>query len=213
MTKSGRFIVVEGLEGAGKTTAIETIKQQLETVAAKIVVTREPGGTRLGERLRTLVKEDLDGDVLDPRTELLLMYAARVQLVEQVIRPALLRGEWVIADRFELSTYAYQGGGRGIDNAVIDRLSDICLNGFKPDLIIYLDISPEKGLERAKQRGAFDRIEQESLAFFNRVHRAYLDKIDSMDNVSRVNANQNIELVQASVLKQLTTFLCHHAHS
>jgi len=213
MTKAGRFIVVEGLEGAGKTTALETIKQSLDGLCPRLVLTREPGGTRLGEQLRTLVKDGVDGDVLDPRTELLLMYAARVQLVEQVIRPALLRGDWVLSDRFELSTFAYQGGGRQIDKHIIEALSALCLQGFKPDLIIYLDIPPEQGLERVKKRGASDRIEQESLVFFKRVHEAYRAMIDNMDNVRRVDASLPVEQVQASVMQQLNAFLQQHHYA
>jgi dTMP kinase len=203
----GRFIVVEGLEGAGKTTAIDTLRSYLKSQAKQVIMTREPGGTQLGEQLRALLKHGVEGEVVEPRAELLMMYAARVQLVEQVIQPALLRGDWVISDRFEMSTYAYQGGGRGFDKVTIDSLSAICLQGFKPDLIIYMDISPEKGLERVTGRGEFDRIEQESLDFFQRVHKAYLDMVGTMNNVSKVDASQSMELVQESVLKQLITFL------
>lgn len=208
MIKSGRFIVVEGLEGAGKSTAIETLRQQLANMGEQLVITREPGGTRLGEKLRALVKED--DDAIEPLSELLMIYAARVQLLEQVIRPALAKGQWVISDRFELSTYAYQGGGRCINPQVIDQLSMICLQGFKPDLIIYLDISPEQGLDRVQLRGTPDRIEQESLSFFNRVHQCYLDKISAMDNVRIVDARLPINDVQESVMNQFTSFLQHH---
>lgn len=209
MTKPGRFIVVEGLEGAGKSTAIHSIQESLASQVPNVLLTREPGGTRLGERLRTLVK-DVDGDALDSRAELLLMYAARVQLLEQVIRPALARGDWVIADRFELSTYAYQGGGRGIDLDIIDRLSAICLRGFEPDLTIYLDIPPTTGLERARQRGQTDRIEQESLAFFERVHQAYLDRTRNQERIRCVDASLDLDSVQALIRKHINAFLQHH---
>ena len=106
MSKPGKFIVVEGLEGAGKTTTIETIKQYLASISQPVIVTREPGGTRVGETLRSLIKESVYNEFLDARCELLLMYAARVQLLEQIIKPALSRGDWIISDRFELSTYA-----------------------------------------------------------------------------------------------------------
>jgi dTMP kinase len=211
MMKRGRFIVVEGLEGAGKSTAIQTIKHYLQDFVPEIVLTREPGGTRVGEVVRQLIKENIAGEMLKPHSELLLLYAARVQLVEQIIRPALARGCWVLADRFELSTFAYQGGGRRLDMHIISNLSALCLQGFKPDLILFLDIDPEQGLFRVKNRGATDRIEQESLAFFRRVAKTYQQMIQTMDNVIRIDARQPIELVQESVLTQLKIFLNTHA--
>ncbi|KTD29621.1 dTMP kinase [Legionella maceachernii] len=207
MTQRGRFIVVEGLEGAGKSTAIETIQQCLQHAVPDLVMTREPGGTRIGEAVRHLIKEKVDGETLDPRSELLLLYAARVQLVEQIIRPALENGCWVLADRFELSTFAYQGGGRGLDQDMIHSLSSFCLRGFKPDLVFYLDIDPEQGLRRVKTRGAFDRIEQESLTFFTQIRKSYLQLIKSMDNVILIEASQPLETVQESIRTQLNVFL------
>lgn len=207
---AGRFIVVEGLEGAGKTTAIETIKHYFESHSQSVIVTREPGGTRIGEGLRTLLKENVDGELLDARCELLMMYAARVQLLQQVIRPALNRGDWVIADRFELSTYAYQGGGRGINKHTLDCLSTICLQDFKPDLILFLDISPEQGLERAKGRGKLDRIEQESKVFFTNVYQAYHQYIKDMDNVHIIDASLPLNSVQKSIIIQLNQFMTYN---
>jgi dTMP kinase len=206
----GRFIVVEGLEGAGKTTAIETIKNYFESQSQSVIVTREPGGTRIGEGLRALIKSSVDGEFLDARCELLMMYAARVQLLQQVIRPALNRGDWVIADRFELSTYAYQGGGRGISKHTLDCLSTICLDQFKPDLILFLDISPEQGLERAKGRGKLDRIEQESKVFFTNVYDGYHENIKNMNNVRIIDASLPLDAVQKSIIVQLNQFLCAH---
>jgi dTMP kinase len=211
MRKRGRFIVVEGLEGAGKSTAIQTIKQYLQDFVPEIVLTREPGGTRVGEAVRQLIKENIAGEMLQPLSELLLLYAARVQLLEQIIRPALMRGCWVLADRFEFSSFAYQGGGRRLDRQMISNLSTLCLQGFKPDLILLLDVNPEEGLIRVKNRGAEDRIEQESLAFFRRVAKAYQQLRLTMDNVIVIDANQPIELVQESVLTQLKIFMDTHA--
>ncbi|MDP1604503.1 MAG: dTMP kinase [Legionella sp.] len=213
MLEPGRFIVVEGLEGAGKTSAIQTIKHFIEAIPRQVTVTREPGGTRIGEELRSLVKKTMENEVLEARSELLLMYAARVQLVEQVIKPALKRGDWVIADRFELSTYAYQGGGRGISTHILDSLSTICLGNFKPDLVVFLDISPAEGLARVKKRGKFDRIEQEPLTFFNKVHEGYHQRIQKMDNVCIIDASAPIEFVQDSIIKQLTLFLHRHDYA
>lgn len=211
MIEPGRFIVVEGLEGAGKTTAIQTIQQYLESLSYTVIVTREPGGTVIGEQLRHIIKTKVDGEVLEPRAELLLMYAARVQLLEQVIKPSLAKGIWVIADRFELSTYAYQGTGRGINQQIIDNLSTICLSSFKPDWLLFLDISPEQGLERVQQRGSKDRIEQESLDFFKRVYQGYQHKIKTMDNVQLIDASQSVDSVQDAIRQQLNHFLSHHA--
>lgn len=209
MTERGRFIVVEGLEGAGKSTALKTIEQCLSTNQISFQMTREPGGTRIGEAIRALIKEKIDGELLDSRAELLLLYAARVQLLEQVIRPALEAGTWILGDRFELSTYAYQGGGRGIDKKLIDELSTCCLKGFKPDLIFFLDIDPDLGLERAKSRGAIDRIEQESQLFFKRVHEQYHAMIKTMDNVICIDASLPLEQVQELILTKLTDYLSH----
>lgn len=213
MAERGRFIVVEGLEGAGKSTAIKTIKHYIETATAhKLILTREPGGTRIGEAVRHLVKEKekIPGEKLDYRSELLLMYAARVQLVEQVIRPALERGDWVIADRFELSTYAYQGGGRGINKSIIEQLSKICLQGFKPDLMLFLDISPEQGMKRVKRRGKIDRFEQEELSFFSRVYLEYHEQIKSMENVAIIKASKPLHIVQTTITEHLQHFIEHY---
>ncbi|WP_131781669.1 dTMP kinase [Legionella gresilensis] len=209
----GRFIVVEGLEGAGKTTAIEIIKHYLEERVKKVIVTREPGGTYVGEKLRSLIKESVPNEPLDSLSELLMIYAARVQLIQNVIRPAIAQGDWIIADRFELSTYAYQGGGRGISQAILDNLSSFCLAGLKPDLTLFLDIAPEQGLQRIHKRGEIDRIEQESLVFFNRVYQAYHQKLKQTENSVIIDASMPLEQVQQSLCLQLKTFLDENAYS
>jgi dTMP kinase len=211
MTKQGRFIVVEGLEGAGKSTAIETIKSCLTDVVPELILTREPGGTRVGEAIRQIIKEKVEGETLDPRAELLLLYAARVQLVEDLIRPALKRGAWVLADRFELSSFAYQGWGRGLDIKMISQLSDFCLQALKPDLIFYLDIEPELGLLRVKKRGEMDRIEEETLSFFTQIRQGYLQMIQPMQNVVSIDAGQAMETVQESILTKLKSFIADNA--
>lgn len=205
--KRGHFIVVEGLEGAGKSTAINTIKRFLAASGTEIITTREPGGTRVGEAARQLIKEEIATEPLDPRSELLLLYASRVQLIERVILPALNRGCWVIADRFELSTWAYQGGGRKLDQEMIAHLSSFCLHDVKPDLIIFLDISPQQGLARALQRGKADRIEQEPLLFFTDVHTAYQRKIKSMDNVVSIDASKPLGVVQNLIRSELQHYM------
>lgn len=210
MKKRGRLIVVEGLEGAGKSTIISTIKSHLSAILPSVLVTREPGGTHTGETIRDLIKGKSNPVPIDSRAELLLLYAARVQLVEEIIRPALDSGQWVLADRFELSTFAYQGGGRGLDKQVIDMLSNFCLNKFQPDLILFLDIKPEIGLKRVQQRGALDLIEQESLSFFTRVYESYHEKLKTMNNVAKIDANRPLSEVQENVLKQLDRFLSYN---
>ncbi|QRN03820.1 dTMP kinase [Legionella sp. MW5194] len=207
----GRFIVVEGLEGAGKSTVMQTIKQSLESRQLTVVTTREPGGTHIGETIRHLIKEPRPAEPMSAYTELLLLYAARVQLLDQVIRPALHEGKWVLADRFELSTFAYQGGGRQIDPEIIQTISTITLQGFQPDLILFLDILPQRGMERVTQRGDSDRIEQESQAFFDRVNHAYHEKIKTLSNVAVIDAGQTLEAVQKSALSHLEKFLSHYA--
>lgn len=209
----GRFIVVEGLEGAGKTTAIETIKHYLQqNNVHNIIFTREPGGTYIGEQLRSLIKNTVPNEPLDKRSELLMMYTARVQLLETIIKPALAKGDWIIADRFELSTYAYQGGGRGISQAILDGLSDFCLGGLTPDLTLFLDIKPEEGLKRATHRGNMDRIEQESLDFFKRVYQAYHHKIQHTTNVRVIDAGLSLAEVQQMICVHLKQFLEENAY-
>jgi len=208
---TGHFIVVEGLEGAGKSTALSTIKQFLVERVPELITTREPGGTRVGEAARQLIKETVSAEPLDARTELLLLYASRVQLIEQVIRPALSRGCWVIGDRFELSTWAYQGGGRKLDPEMIAHLSAFCVKDIKPDLIIFLDISPEQGLRRALKRGKADRIEQESLAFFTQVYTSYHHYIKTMTNVVCIDASKPLAVVQKLLCASLEQYLLDHA--
>lgn len=210
-SKKGHFIVVEGLEGAGKSTALTTIKRFLAERVSEIITTREPGGTRVGEEARQLIKETLTTEPLDARTELLLLYASRVQLIEQVIRPALSRGCWVVGDRFELSTWAYQGGGRKLDPEMISHLSSFCVKNIKPDLIIFLDISPEQGLKRALKRGKADRIEQESLTFFTQVYNSYHHYIKTMDNVICINASKSLLVVQNEIRATLEKYMLDHA--
>jgi dTMP kinase len=208
--KAGHFIVVEGLEGAGKSTALNTIKRFLAERVPELITTREPGGTRVGEAARQLIKETVALEPLDARTELLLLYASRVQLLEQVIRPALHRGCWVVGDRFELSTWAYQGGGRQLDLDMIARLSAFCVKDIKPDLIIFLDISPEQGLRRALKRGKADRIEQESLDFFTNVYNSYHHYIKSMPNVVIIDANKPLAVVQNLICSALENYVADH---
>lgn len=204
---TGKLVVIEGLEGAGKSTAISTVTHFLAKHRIQSITTREPGGTQIGELLRTIIKNPDYQNVLDDRSELLMLYAARVQLIEEVIKPALNKGIWVIADRFELSTLAYQGGGRGIDLHFLKQLSAFSLRGFKPDLTLYLDINPELGMQRARTRGSFDRIEAQAIDFFHKVHKAYIQEVHADPDAIIIDASQSLDTVQTSIDVALNNFI------
>ncbi|HBI10260.1 MAG TPA: dTMP kinase [Franconibacter pulveris] len=207
---SSKYIVIEGLEGAGKTTARNIIVEALgESGVTDIVFTREPGGTLLAEKLRSLILDikSVGDEVITDKAELLMFYAARVQLVETVIKPALARGAWVIGDRHDLSTQAYQGGGRGIDRHLLTTLRDAVLGDFAPDLTLYLDVDPLVGLERARARGELDRIEQESVDFFNRTRARYLELAAADSRIKTINASQPLEQVTAAVRETVTRWV------
>ncbi|MFA3761429.1 dTMP kinase [Yersinia sp. 2544 StPb PI] len=205
---NSKFIVIEGLEGAGKTTARDTVVATLRAQGINdIVFTREPGGTPLAEKLRDLIKQGIDGEVLTDKAEVLMLYAARVQLVENVIKPALARGSWVVGDRHDLSSQAYQGGGRGIDSQLMTSLRDTVLGEFRPDLTLYLDLPPVVGLARARARGELDRIEQESLAFFERTRARYLELAAADSSIKTIDASQSLEQVSTSISRVLTQWL------
>lgn len=206
---TGKLIVIEGLEGAGKSTAVNAVIEFLTKRNIQTMTTREPGGTAIGEVLRQVIKDPEYKGILDDKSELLLLYTARIQLLEQVIKPALRQGIWVIADRFELSTMAYQGGGRGLDQNMIKQLSAFALDGFKPDLTLYLDISPEDGMKRVRSRGAFDRIEQQSIEFFHRVHERYLHDVNANPDAVTLDASRSLHEVQQSIENVLNDFIEH----
>jgi dTMP kinase len=176
----GRFITLEGIEGAGKSTVATALAAALRAHGVTVVATREPGGTPLAERLREVVLQR-GAERISPEAETLLMFAARAVHVENLIRPALARGEWVICDRYTDATRAYQGGGRGVSAAFIETLSREVLGGFTPDLTLLLDLPVMTGLERAHARrraagdGDVDRFESETVAFFERVRARYLE--------------------------------------
>ncbi|MDG6895611.1 dTMP kinase [Volucribacter amazonae] len=199
----GKFIVLEGLEGAGKTTAQQAIVDVLAEYGIKdLVFTREPGGTPLAEKLRHLIKHEVEEPVSD-KAELLMLYAARIQLVENVIKPALLAGKWVIGDRHDLSSQAYQGGGRQLDQQLLANLKQAILADFQPDLTLYLDIDPAIGLARARTRGKLDRIEQQQLDFFQRTRSRYLQLVQQDPKALIINAEQPLEKVRADIQQQI----------
>ncbi|MFV0263972.1 MAG: dTMP kinase [Kluyvera sp.] len=204
------YIVIEGLEGAGKTTARDVVVDTLRSLGVNdLQFTREPGGTVLAEKLRSLVLDikSVGDEVISDKAEVLMFYAARVQLVETVIKPALASGQWVIGDRHDLSTQAYQGGGRGIDRTMLATLRDAVLGDFRPNLTIYLDVTPEVGLKRARARGDLDRIEQESLNFFNRTRARYLELAAADDSIITVDATQPLEKVMSDIRDAVTAWV------
>ncbi|MCK8045533.1 dTMP kinase [Shewanella sp. 1CM18E] len=200
---SAKFIVIEGLEGAGKSSAIALVRDFIEKHTGKApVCTREPGGTPLAEQMRDLVKVANEDDPLCDEAECLLFYAARAQLVANVIKPALAKGEWVLGDRHNLSSLAYQGGGRGL-MPLVSAISDATLKGFKPDLTLYLDIEPKLGLERAARRGELDRIENQEIEFFNRTRATFLEFADADDSIKIVDASQSMAEVHKDIIALL----------
>ena len=206
--KNSKFIVIEGLEGAGKTSAIQTVVDTLKQKGiTDLAFTREPGGTPLAEKLRELIKQGIEGEKVTDKAELLMLYAARVQLVENVIKPALAQGKWVIGDRHDLSSQAYQGGGRGIDKALMKSLRDTVLADFKPDLTLYLDLDPAVGLARARARGELDRIEKESMDFFYRTRERYQALAKEDTSIITIDASQDIDKVQADIRDVLNQWL------
>ncbi|WP_421271148.1 dTMP kinase [Aeromonas taiwanensis] len=202
-----KFIVIEGLEGAGKSSAVRYVTDYLRAHGIeRIECTREPGGTLLAERMRAIVKEVHD-ERLTVEAELLLMYASRVQLVETRIKPALADGVWVVGDRHDLSSQAYQGGGRGIDANLIGAIKRAVLGDFKPDLTLYLDIDPAIGLQRARHRGELDRIELEQIGFFERTRQRYLELAAADDAIQVIDAGQTPAQVKAAIEAALAHYL------
>ncbi len=200
----GGFVTLEGTEGVGKTTNLEFVADFLRRAGCEVVVTREPGGTRLGESVRELLL-DPDNRGMSDAAELLLMFAARAQHLDKVIRPALERGEWVVCDRFTEATYAYQGGGRGIAESDIGLLENWVQRSLRPDLTLLLDAPVELGMERARGRpAAADRFEQEKQAFFERVRARYRAQAERYPGrFAVVDATRDLEAVQAELAAAL----------
>ena len=205
--EKGCLITLEGIEGAGKSTHIQFIAEQFRQAGREVLITREPGGTILGEGIRELLLNKNE-ELMFEETELLLMFAARAQHVRQVILPAINANKIIICDRFTDSSYAYQGGGRGLSLKKIQQLEawlfSGVLSGFKPDLTLLLDLSVETGLSRARARGESDRFEIETMSFFQNARDVFL-KIsqDEPDRVSIIDTEQDIKTVQSDILKVL----------
>ena len=203
---SGRLITLEGGEGAGKSTVLEAVRERLEQHGVEVVVTREPGGTVLGEAVRAVVLDPARRN-LCAESELLLMFAARAQLVRELIRPALEAGRWVLSDRFTDASYAYQGGGRGQPEQRIHDLERWAA-GLKPDLTLLLDLPVAEGLARAGNRGQADRIEMENGDFFERVRAAYRARAASEpERFSVIDASRPIADVRAAACAAIDAFV------
>lgn len=195
----GRFIVVDGGEGAGKTTQLAFMHAFLERAGKRVISTREPGGTALGEAVRALLLDHRHGGMA-LTAETLLVFAARAEHLERVIRPALAAGHWVLCDRFTDATYAYQGGGRGLPSADIAVLEGWVQGDFKPDLTLLFDLPVAVGLERAGRRSAADRFEREQAAFFERVRAVYWERARQHPERYRiVDADRSLDAVRAEV--------------
>ena len=213
MSRRGRFVTLEGIEGAGKSGALAHLRGVLAAAGIGAVATREPGGTALGEALRALLLDHRNG--MEADTELLLVFAARAEHLARVIRPALAAGRWVLCDRFTDSTYAYQGGGRGVPAERIAALEEWVQGPLRPDLTLLLDVPPELGLARARGReggaegaSARDRFEREDLAFFARVREAYLARARAEPARFRViDAARPWEEVRAALEEALAPLL------
>jgi len=195
----GLFITVEGTEGVGKSTNMAFIESWLRKAGKELVITREPGGTELGEKLRAVLLDAKEQSMCDD-TELLLMFAARAQHLQEVILPALESGKWVLCDRFTDSTYAYQGGGRGIDETRIAQLEQWVQGDRRPDMTIILDLPIDIGLERAGKRSKPDRFELERYDFFNNVREAFLARAAAQpERYAVIDASPVLEEVQNSI--------------
>lgn len=199
----GKFITIDGLEGAGKSTQIDFIKKYLSDRNRDVFLTREPGGTDLGEQLRALLL-DKNIDAMNPDTELLLMFAARNEHVKKVIVPKLEQGVWVISDRFTDASYAYQGGGRGIPLERIGELEKWTLQDFVPDMTFLLDLDVELGLSRVEQRGEKDRFEEEHKDFFNKVREIFSNRASKYpERIKLIDASKNIDETSSQIKKIL----------
>lgn len=205
MAQRGFFITLEGGEGSGKSTQVPVVADFFRQRGYDVVCTREPGGTKLAEQIRSvLLTKDPDEDLCD-KSELLLMYAARAQLVETLIKPSLAQGKVVISDRFDLSTLAYQGAGRGIPLAEIAALRQVAIGDFAPDLTLLLDVPVEVGMARMRARGKADRIEQAGTAFFERIRTGFREyALSHPSEVALIDGTKELAQVSAQVEQVLT---------
>ncbi len=202
--QKGKFITVDGVEGAGKSTQINFICQHLKGKGINVILTREPGGTEISEKIRELLLST--DSKMHSDTELLLMFAARNEHIYSKILPTLETGDWVLSDRFTDASYAYQGGGRGLDINRIAQLEKWVVQGFTPDMTLLLDVPVDIGMQRVESRGAKDRIEQESLDFFNRVREAYIARSEQYpQRIKLINASESVDNTSNQIQAILNT--------
>ena len=203
--EKGKFITIDGVEGAGKSTQIAFICDYLKSRQIDVVLTREPGGTDVGEKIRELLLSNTTGK-MHADTELMLMFAARNEHIQNKILPALEKGAWVLSDRFSDASYAYQGGGRGLSIERIAQLEAWTLQDFVPDMTLLLDLSVELGMSRVENRGEKDRIESEAMDFFNRVRQTYIDRSKQYpDRIKLIDSSQTPEHTKAQIQAILET--------
>lgn len=205
---TGKFITIEGIEGAGKSTALAFIRDFFIKQDIEVIVTREPGGTAVGEKIRHVLL-DFVNEPLTAESELLLMFASRSQHIQHVIKPALNTGRWVISDRYIDASYAYQGGGRKLDEKIIKILDQFVVDQLYPDLTLLLDLPVLQGIKRTELRGSQkDRIEQEKVTFFTRVRRAYLKRAQTDPNrIKVIDSSHALGLVQDQINHHLIKFM------
>ncbi|CUB03567.1 dTMP kinase [Marinomonas fungiae] len=204
---TGKFISLEGGEGAGKSSAIKVIQNWLEQQGIDYVLTREPGGTPMAEEIRKLVLSTRD-EAVAPNTELLLVFASRVQHLSEKILPAMAQGKWVISDRFVDSSYVYQGIARGIDESIIDGLVATFLKGQLPDKTLLLDVPVEIGMRRVQTRGETNRLDGESLLFHEKVRHGFLKRAaQDAARFAVIDASQSIESVEQQIITQLNQLI------
>lgn len=205
----GIFITIEGTDGSGKSTQIKKIEEYLKEKGFEVVLTRDPGGTRISESIRKITL-DPGNTEMSKTTELLLYYAARAQLADELIKPALNEGKIVICDRYIDSTYVYQGYGRGFSRETIDQLNNISLSGVIPDLTFFLDISPEIALKRRLNASSLDRIEKEKMDFHMRVYNGYKKLCDIFpERIARIDASNNKSKVFEDIKERLNNLIQH----
>lgn len=200
---TGKLITLEGIEGVGKSSNVQFVADTLKQSGKEVVVTREPGGTQVAEAIRHILLTD-STETIYPKTELLLLYAGRFQHVQQVIKPALAKGQWVVCDRFIDATIAYQGGGREVPLKDIEQLNAWTLGDFVPDCTLLLDAPVEVGFERIKARRQLDRFEKEHQAFFQRIRDTYLSLAKSAPRYHIINAAEPLNKVQAQIKPLIT---------
>lgn len=206
--QKGLFVTLEGIEGAGKSTLMTYIAELFTKADNNVVQTREPGGTKTGEKIRNILLDSNNVGVTDD-TELMLMFAARAQHINEIIKPALSSGSIVICDRFTDASYAYQGGGRGIDTTRIQILEEWVQQGLKPDLTLLFDLDVETGLRRAGKRSEADRFEQEEVSFFKRIRKCYLDRAESEPERFRIiDSSQSFDNVKQQIETILKEYIC-----